>query len=74
MGDMADEMYDWDDDFESANEEAYRNVPTCKRCGKTGLVWYDVGGVWKLFEYIGLRLKEHVCPPKDHSDAFEDES
>ena len=69
MGDWSDLVDVWD---EGAHE--YRKPPTCKRCGKTGLTWYDVGGVWKLYEHIGLRLREHVCPPKDHSDAFEDEA
>ncbi len=73
MGDFIDHDLDWGEDDEDGFD-AFRSAPTCKRCGKTGLVWYDVGGVWKLFENKGLRLVPHACPPKDHSDAFEDES
>ena len=46
----------------------------CKRCGKTGLHWRDMGlnGVekWRLFDD---RLREHVCK-QTTKNPFEDES
>ena len=41
-----------DDDLESA---------TCKRCGKEGLILEMVSGSPKLFEHVGMRLRDHKC-------------
>ena len=72
MGDFIDHDLDWGQDEEDAPEAK------CKRCGKTGLTWYNIGTSgypqWRLFNEEGLRLTPHVCPPQDHSNAFEDES
>ena len=43
---------DVDEDLESA---------TCKRCGKEGLILEMVGGSPKLFEHVGMRLRDHKC-------------
>ena len=72
MGDTIDD-HDWMDDREDETPDEV----VCKRCGAKGLTWYDIGTAkfpqFRLFENKGLRLVPHVCPPKDHSDAFEDE-
>lgn len=73
MGDTIDmhDWGDWDDDYPTSN------APTCKRCGKEELTWYNLGTVtpeWRLFEERDGRLIRHVCRAKDHSNAFEDES
>ena len=69
MGDWAD-MEDRALDYDDGREEEV----TCKRCKRTGLTWYETADGWRLYDYIGLRLVPHVCPPQDHSNAFEDES
>jgi hypothetical protein len=76
MGDEADYIIDqllaWDMDEEYYHRGHEPRSVTCNRCGKRGLHWQQVGDKWKLFQHIGLRLREHECkPPKG---VFEDET
>lgn len=74
MGDHADELVDDMMDDPDCDWSAFRTEPTCRKCGKKHLTWYNVGEKWMLYESKGMRLVVHTCPPKDHSSAFEDES
>jgi hypothetical protein len=59
MGDMADSIGEWDDEWYEDNR------PTCRYCGAPDLVWRRTYGRWTLWENDGLKL--HVCPIKRKS-------
>lgn len=55
-------------DHSDLDDEDPRDV-TCKRCGQTGLSWYDVGGArWRLWDEDRDRL--HVCAPSQDLSDF----
>jgi hypothetical protein len=63
-------MIDLEDLFQD-REDLYdedASSPGCRRCNKH-CTWMQQTGKWVLGDYVGTRLRLHVC---DHTDAFED--
>lgn len=59
-------------DPEEGDDEEPVSQPTCRSCGKTDLHWEKVGDKWKLFESVGLRLREHKCNHLNVMESFDE--
>ena len=77
MGDIADWLVDqaMDAEFDPFYHEsdyypsAPKTKPTCKRCGKTNLIWAEDFKGWRLYENYDVL---HVCQTAATTDDFGD--
>lgn len=66
MVDLEDLFQDREDFYD---EDEQKPGPVCRRCGKQ-CTWMQQTGKWVLGDYVGTRLRLHVCVKP--SDDFED--
>lgn len=60
---FSDEDEDWPGDYTAPR----KTRPTCKRCGKSNLIWAQTLQGWRLYEGYD---RPHVCQTAATSDDF----